>query len=190
MTRSLTIVASRRLRGHARTMDAGRDYGQPRKFHHAGQRVPVEVYRLEISGVTLSPGRMGRNRQESTPHFDTLERLLRSRGRPHKTMVYPTAYFRRRHRNINTSQLPPDIAPLCDPASVPPHESRNSARKPVGEYLGQPFLAHRLHRDAIDQAIAFVGTCAVQFKPGDKGIVALRNDTYTRITQQIGRAHV
>ena len=43
MTRSLTIVASRRLRGRARTMDAGRDYGQPRKFHHAGQRVPVEV---------------------------------------------------------------------------------------------------------------------------------------------------
>src|ERR1039457_6384514 len=38
----------------------------------------------------------------------------------------------------------------------------------VRENLGQPFLTHRLHRNAIDQAVSFIGTGAVELQTGKK----------------------
>ena len=46
----------------------------------------------------------------------------------------------------------------------------------IGEGFGQPFLAHRLHRNAIDQAVPFVGTRFVKGHAGKKRIAALRNN--------------
>jgi hypothetical protein len=47
----------------------------------------------------------------------------------------------------------------------------------VGENFGQPFLAHRLHRNAICQAVAFVRPRSVESHAGEKRGPALRNHT-------------
>ncbi len=46
----------------------------------------------------------------------------------------------------------------------------------VGEDLRKSLLAHGPHRDAIDQAITFIGTVAIEIKPSRKRFVALRDD--------------
>src|ERR1035438_5081891 len=45
----------------------------------------------------------------------------------------------------------------------------------VGENFGQPFPEHRLHRNAIRQAVALVGPRPVELQPGKEGLPALRN---------------
>jgi len=50
----------------------------------------------------------------------------------------------------------------------------------VGEDFGQPFLAHRLHRNAICQAVPLVGPRLVESHSGEKLFPALRNDTDAR----------
>jgi hypothetical protein len=44
----------------------------------------------------------------------------------------------------------------------------------IGENLGQPFLAHRVHRNAINQAVAFVGAGPVELQAGAERLLALR----------------
>ncbi len=38
----------------------------------------------------------------------------------------------------------------------------------IGENVGQSFVAHRLHRNAISQAVAFIGAGFVQREAGEK----------------------
>jgi hypothetical protein len=58
----------------------------------------------------------------------------------------------------------------------------------VGENFGQPFQAHRLHRNTIDQTVPFVWTGTVKFEPGNKGFVTLWKNANGRIMQY--RFHV
>src|ERR1700733_3599557 len=51
----------------------------------------------------------------------------------------------------------------------------------IGEDFTQSFLAHRLHRNAINQAVSFVGPRSVKSHAGKKRIPALRNNANTRI---------
>src|ERR1017187_9877653 len=53
----------------------------------------------------------------------------------------------------------------------------------VRENFGQPILAHRLHRNAIRQAVAFVGPRSVESHAGEKRGPALRNNTDARILE-------
>jgi len=54
----------------------------------------------------------------------------------------------------------------------------------IGENLGQPFLAHRLHRNTIDQAVALVGAGAVKVEASAKRFPALRNHPHRGTRQQ------
>ncbi len=56
----------------------------------------------------------------------------------------------------------------------------------VGRNLNQPFVAHRLHRNAIDQAVPFVGTGPVQFQACKEGFPALRNNQNGEALDRIG----
>ena len=51
----------------------------------------------------------------------------------------------------------------------------------VGKSLGQSFLAHCLHRDAICQAVAFIGPRCVESHAGEKRFPTLRNDLDTGV---------
>lgn len=51
----------------------------------------------------------------------------------------------------------------------------------VGKDLGQSFLAHRLHGDAIREAIAFIGPRSVESHAGEKRFPTLRNDLDARV---------
>jgi hypothetical protein len=55
----------------------------------------------------------------------------------------------------------------------------------VGENFGQPFLAHRLHRNAVCQAVAFVGPRSVESHAGEKRSPALRNDTDASVIENM-----
>lgn len=46
----------------------------------------------------------------------------------------------------------------------------------VDENVGQTFTPHRLHRNAIREAVRFAGTLGVEIKAGEKGFMALRED--------------
>jgi hypothetical protein len=43
------------------------------------------------------------------------------------------------------------------------------------QHVCQPFPAHSLHRNAIDEALAFVGAGSVQLETGEEGFSALGN---------------
>ena len=63
-------------------------------------------------------------------------------------------------------------------------QDRNSALKPscskclVREHIRQPFPAHRLHRNAIRQAVTFVRPSLVESQAFEKTLAALRNDAH------------
>jgi len=48
----------------------------------------------------------------------------------------------------------------------------------VGEHVGQSFPAHGLHRDAVGEAITFVRSGGVKIEPGQKRLMALRDDKH------------
>ena len=49
----------------------------------------------------------------------------------------------------------------------------------IREHVRKPFPAHRLHRDAIRQAVAFVRPSLVETQPFEKALAALRNNAHT-----------
>lgn len=53
----------------------------------------------------------------------------------------------------------------------------------IRERLGQPFPAHRLHGDAIGEAVALIGTLRVEIEPGQKGGSALGDDMTTGLAR-------
>ena len=55
----------------------------------------------------------------------------------------------------------------------------------VGKNLGQSFLAHRLHGDAIRQAVAFIGPRCVESHAGEKRLATLRNDLDTWVFENV-----
>jgi hypothetical protein len=53
----------------------------------------------------------------------------------------------------------------------------------VGESLGQPSLAHGLHRNTVDQAVSFVRAGTVELQTGQKGFPALGDHSNRRARQ-------
>lgn len=57
----------------------------------------------------------------------------------------------------------------------------------VCQHLGEPFTAHRLHRDAIDQTVPLIWPGPVELQPGQKRLPALRHDQDIRIFEERAR---
>ncbi len=56
----------------------------------------------------------------------------------------------------------------------------------VCEHFVQPFSPHRLHRNAVGQAVSFVGTCTVEPKAGQERLAALRHYANFRAIHEFG----
>jgi len=56
----------------------------------------------------------------------------------------------------------------------------------VGQNFGYLFFTHRLHRNAIRQAVAFVGTRTIQFQADKEGFSTLRNNRNRKTLDQLG----
>jgi hypothetical protein len=55
----------------------------------------------------------------------------------------------------------------------------------VGQHVGQARVPHGLHRNAVCEAVAFIGTGLVENKPGKKASPSLRNDAHIPIRENI-----
>jgi hypothetical protein len=59
----------------------------------------------------------------------------------------------------------------------------------VGENVGQAFPPHRLHRNAVRQAVTLVGTLNVKIETGQEGSAALRNHPDRGTGQNVSDAY-